>query len=142
MVVTEVQRGLCTDGHWAQYPKCRSCDRKQPTLDLCRFRGFRAICDGDQQFVKAVDPTEQGSNFSFTPHIPERLPSHIEEIKVNHSSVAAVGQIMMLELQTVTAQALLPVIKEELKHISHPNIHFRPFDITNRITCGEPCLEW
>jgi hypothetical protein len=97
MVVTEVQRGLCTDRHWTKYPKCRSCDRKQTlsigdsALDLCRFRGFRAIYDGDPQFIKAVDPTEQGSDFVFTTHIPKRLPSHVEVIEVSHSSVSAVS---------------------------------------------------
>ncbi|KAI0069112.1 Clavaminate synthase-like protein [Artomyces pyxidatus] len=123
----ELQFARCMSNRYKNenFPRCVSCTRRWAG-DTCRFQGIRFFLKDDKQNIVGVSFVENQKADAPSMHFPTRWnrpldASHIREIK-----------------RTV-AHALLPTLREELKHLNMPEIIRRPRESDVRATC-DTCM--
>lgn len=123
----ELQFARCMSNRYRseQFPRCVSCTRRWAG-DTCRFQGIRFFLKDNQRnivgvsFVENLKPDAPNMNFPGQWNIPLTI-AHIRRTK-----------------RTV-AQALLPTLQKELKHLATPEIIRRTRESEVRATC-DTCM--
>ncbi|KAF7301249.1 Clavaminate synthase-like protein [Mycena indigotica] len=122
----EMQTSRCMSTRFKNkdIPRCISCTRRWAG-DTCRFQHVRSIFWDDHGRVQGFAFTEQ---LSRKPAMvfPERWNKPLEMSHLKEAKITA-------------AQGLLPTLREEMVHISHPGIIYRVRESEVRATC-DTCL--
>ncbi|KAF8121329.1 hypothetical protein EV363DRAFT_1365556 [Boletus edulis] len=123
----ELQFARCMSNRYRseQFPRCVSCTRRWAG-DTCRFQGIRFFLKDSQRnivgisFVENQRPDAPSMNFPVQWNVP-LTEQHIRRTK-----------------RTI-AKALLPTLRQELKHLAYPEIIRRTRESEVRATC-DTCM--
>ncbi|KAL6298095.1 Clavaminate synthase-like protein [Sparassis latifolia] len=123
----ELQFARCMSNRYRseEFPRCVSCTRRWAG-DTCRFQGIRFFLKNESNQIVGISFVESQKPDSPTMHFPVKWniplqPSHLRRLK-----------------RTV-AQALLPTLQQELKHLNLAEIIRRPRESEVRATC-DTCM--
>lgn len=139
----ELQFARCMSNRYRseEFPRCVSCTRRWAG-DTCRFQGIRFFLKNQNRDIVGISFVESQKPDAPTMNFPNKWnvdlePDHTLRVKV--SSALSIQTLFPLTLypQRTVAEALLPILKLELQHLSLPEIIRRPRESEVRATCGE-----
>ncbi|KAJ6627360.1 hypothetical protein B0H10DRAFT_1779740 [Mycena sp. CBHHK59/15] len=119
----EVQTSRCMSNRYKneEFPRCVSCTRRWAG-DTCRFQGIRS-------FLRESEGNIVG--FCFSEHHDRDVPA----MTFPNAWNVPLEKSHIRETKRTVASALLPTLREELKHISLPEVIYRPRESEVRATC-------
>lgn len=122
-LIPELQIARCMSNKYKNeaFPRCVSCTRRWAG-DTCRFQGVRYFLKNEKGVVQGV---------SFIDNQKADGPSHNFPTKWN----VTIQAYHIQRVKRSVAERLLPMLKEELQHVSTPPVIFRPRETDVRATC-------
>ncbi|RDX53605.1 Clavaminate synthase-like protein [Lentinus brumalis] len=123
----ELQFARCMSNRYRseEFPRCVSCTRRWAG-DTCRFQGIRFFLKNQNRDIVGISFVESQKPDAPTMNFPNKWNINLE---LEH----------ILRVKRTVAEALLPVLKEEMQHLNLPEIIRRPRESEVRATC-DTCM--
>ncbi|KAI0363568.1 Clavaminate synthase-like protein [Pilatotrama ljubarskyi] len=123
----ELQFARCMSNRYRseEFPRCVSCTRRWAG-DTCRFQGIRFFLKNQNRDIVGISFVESQKPDAPTMNFPNKWNVNLEMEHIRR-------------VKRTVAEALLPVLKQELSHLGLPEIIRRPRESEVRATC-DTCM--
>ncbi|OSC98672.1 Clavaminate synthase-like protein [Trametes coccinea BRFM310] len=123
----ELQFARCMSNRYRseEFPRCVSCTRRWAG-DTCRFQGIRFFLKNQNRDIVGISFVESQKPDAPTMNFPNKWNVNLELTHIRR-------------VKRTVAEALLPVLKQELSHLALPEIIRRPRESEVRATC-DTCM--
>ncbi|KAI0824650.1 Clavaminate synthase-like protein [Trametes gibbosa] len=123
----ELQFARCMSNRYRseEFPRCVSCTRRWAG-DTCRFQGIRFFLKDDNRDIVGISFVESQKPDAPTMNFPNKWNVNLE---MEH----------LRRVKRTVAEALLPILQQELSHLGLPEIIRRPRESEVRATC-DTCM--
>ncbi|TBU31981.1 Clavaminate synthase-like protein [Dichomitus squalens] len=123
----ELQFARCMSNRYRseEFPRCVSCTRRWAG-DTCRFQGIRFFLKNQNRDIVGISFVESQKPDAPTMNFPNKWNINLE---MDH----------IYRVKRTVAVALLPILKQEMQHLSLPEIIRRPRESEVRATC-DTCM--
>ncbi|KAI0771994.1 Clavaminate synthase-like protein [Trametes elegans] len=123
----ELQFARCMSNRYRseEFPRCVSCTRRWAG-DTCRFQGIRFFLKNQNRDIVGISFVESQKPDAPTMNFPNKWNINLETEHIRR-------------VKRTVAEALLPILKQELSHLELPEIIRRPRESEVRATC-DTCM--
>ncbi|CDO74624.1 hypothetical protein BN946_scf184325.g11 [Trametes cinnabarina] len=123
----ELQFARCMSNRYRseEFPRCVSCTRRWAG-DTCRFQGIRFFLKNQNRDIVGISFVESQKPDAPTMNFPNKWNIDLELLHIRR-------------VKRTVAEALLPILKQELSHLALPEIIRRPRESEVRATC-DTCM--
>ncbi|KAI0332443.1 hypothetical protein GY45DRAFT_1369153 [Cubamyces sp. BRFM 1775] len=123
----ELQFARCMSNRYRseEFPRCVSCTRRWAG-DTCRFQGIRFFLKNQNRDIVGISFVESQKPDAPTMNFPNKWNVNLEMLHIRR-------------VKRTVAEALLPILKQELSHLALPEIIRRPRESEVRATC-DTCM--